>query len=73
MQKQADKEFEAEKRRWSWEKEYERGQGMRMSQDYGRCRNGKGRLKHCRRDVLTRVDYCNTSFKIIRSFCIFRP
>jgi len=44
-----------------------------MSQDYGRCRNGKGRLKHCRRDVLTRVDYCNTSFKIIRSFCIFRP
>jgi hypothetical protein len=23
----------------------EREQGIRMSQDYGRCRNGKGRLK----------------------------
>jgi hypothetical protein len=28
------------------EKGYEREQGIRMSQDYGRCRNGKGRLKH---------------------------
>jgi hypothetical protein len=25
--------------------EIERGQGIRMSQDYGRGRNGKGRLK----------------------------
>jgi hypothetical protein len=24
---------------------YERGQGIRMSQNYGRCRNGKGRLR----------------------------
>ena len=24
------------------ESEYEKGQGMRISQDYGRCRNGKG-------------------------------
>jgi hypothetical protein len=45
VQKQADKEFETEKRRRSWEKGYKRGQGIRMSQDYGRCRNGKGRLK----------------------------
>jgi hypothetical protein len=45
VQKYANKEFEAEKRRWSWEKGYEREQGIRMSQDYGRCRNGKGRLK----------------------------
>ena len=42
---QADKDFEAEKRRWSWDKGYERGQGIRMSQDYGRCRNGKGGMK----------------------------
>jgi hypothetical protein len=41
VQKQADKEIEAEKRRWSWEKGYERGQGIKMSQDNGRCRNGK--------------------------------
>jgi hypothetical protein len=43
------KEFEAEKRWWSWEKGYERGQGMRMrmSQDYGRCRNGKRRNVSC--------------------------
>ena len=33
------------KERWNWEKGYERGQGIRMSQDYCRCRNGKGRLK----------------------------
>ena len=46
VQKQANKEFEAEKRWWSWEKGYEREQGIRMSQDYGRFRNGKGRLKH---------------------------
>jgi hypothetical protein len=45
VQKQADKEFETEKRRRSWEKGYKRGQGIRISQDYGRCRNGKGRLK----------------------------
>jgi hypothetical protein len=44
VQKYADKECEAEKRR-SWEKGYERGQGIKLSQDYGRCRNGKGRLK----------------------------
>ena len=29
----------------SWDRRYERGQGIRMSQDYGRCRNGKGRLR----------------------------
>ena len=45
MQKYVDKEFEAEKKRSSWQKGNERGQGIRMSQDYGRCRNGKGRLK----------------------------
>ena len=39
-----DKELEAEKRRWSWEKEYEGGQGIRMSQDYVRCRNGKNSI-----------------------------
>jgi hypothetical protein len=30
---------------YNWEKGYERGQGMRMAQDYGRCRNDKERLK----------------------------
>jgi hypothetical protein len=31
------------KRRWSWERGYKKGQGIRMSQDYGRCREmGKG-------------------------------
>ena len=45
MQKQANKEFEAEKRRGSWEKGYERGQGMRMPQNYGRSRKGKEMLK----------------------------
>ena len=29
----------------SWERRYERGQEIRMSQDYGRCSNGKGRLR----------------------------
>jgi hypothetical protein len=37
--------YVAEKRRWSRERRYERGQGIRMSQDYGRFRNGKGRLR----------------------------
>ena len=29
----------------SWERRYERGQGIRMSQDHGRCSNGKVRLR----------------------------
>jgi hypothetical protein len=43
--KYGDKEIEAEERRWSWQKGYGRGQVIRMSQNYGRCRYGKGRLK----------------------------
>jgi hypothetical protein len=45
VQKYADKKFEAQNRQWSWQEGYERAQGIRMSQDYGRCRNVKVRLK----------------------------
>jgi hypothetical protein len=27
---------------WSWEREYEKGQDIRMSQEYGMCRNARG-------------------------------
>ena len=26
---------------WSWERGYEKGQDIRMSQEYGMCRNGR--------------------------------
>ena len=72
--KQADNEFEAEKRQWSWEKGYERGQGMRMimSHDYGRCRNGKGRNVSC---VLNQLSTLLSlfSFYTIISFCSSLP
>jgi hypothetical protein len=45
VQKYADKKFEAQKWQWSWQEGYDRAQGIITSQGYGRCRNGKGRLK----------------------------
>ena len=33
------------KRRWSWERGYEKGPGIRMSHDCGRCSNDNGKLR----------------------------
>jgi len=45
VQNRPIKSLMQEKRLWIWERGYEKGQGLRKSQDYGRCRNGKGRLR----------------------------
>jgi len=36
---------------WSWERGYEKGQDIRMSQEYGMCRNG--------REVQTEMSWCS--------------
>jgi hypothetical protein len=38
----AKKSLRQKKWQWSWEREYEKGQDIRMSQEYGMCRNARG-------------------------------